>query len=69
VWTANYVLMKSLGAMNRIPYGDAGLNQALAQLAGIGSYDSKTVDRIFAPYEGWKTYLVYYLWRSRREMA
>jgi DNA-3-methyladenine glycosylase II len=68
-WTANYALMKSMGAMNRIPLGDAGVNQALFRHKGLSKSGDETVKRVFAPFEGWKTYLVFYLWRSLREMA
>lgn len=65
LWTANYALMKSLKMMNSIPYGDAGLNKALAGLLGFPkSPRREQVDEYFYAYEGWKAYLVFYLWRS-----
>jgi DNA-3-methyladenine glycosylase II len=68
-WSANYALMKSLGAMNRIPFGDAGINQALLKHKAIPRGGDEAVKKVFLPFEGWKTYLVFYLWRSLREMA
>lgn len=53
--------------MNCIPYGDVGVNNALAQFKGITKPVTKTqVDAVFRHFENWKTYLVFYLWRSQR---
>ncbi len=68
-WSANYVLMKSVRAMNRIPVGDAGLNQALKKFKGIERNNNSEVIKTFEPFTGWKTYLVFYLWRNLRNMA
>ena len=68
-WTANYALMKSVRAMNRIPAGDAGLHQALARYKGLSHPTPSKVEKLLQPFAGWKTYLVFYLWRSLREMA
>jgi DNA-3-methyladenine glycosylase II len=66
-WTANYAIMKNLRAMNGIPYGDSGVNNGLFNLKNIPKKNNrKRVDEIFDQFEGWKTYLVYYLWRSLR---
>ncbi|WGQ08419.1 DNA repair protein [Pedobacter gandavensis] len=65
VWTANYALMKSLKERSCIPHGDAGLLNALVNLGIIK--DKKDVDEIeafFSGYEGWESYLVFYLWRT-----
>ena len=65
LWTANYAMMKCLHLPNSIPYGDSGLNAALFKLKGTDKRPSKeVVDEIFAPFEGWKSYLTRYLWRS-----
>jgi DNA-3-methyladenine glycosylase II len=66
-WTANYTVMKSLRGMNCVPYGDAGIHIALNRLKGIPKKNNRPeVDAVFSQFEGWKTYLVYYLWRSLR---
>ncbi|ALL08127.1 DNA repair protein [Pedobacter sp. PACM 27299] len=65
VWTANYALMKSLKERSCIPHGDAGLLNALVNLDIIK--DKKEVAEIeafFSGYEGWESYLVFYLWRT-----
>jgi DNA-3-methyladenine glycosylase II len=67
-WTANYTLMKTLGGMNGIPYGDSGVNNALLKFKGIPKKNNRVqVDKVFGQFRGWKTYLVFYLWRSLRE--
>jgi DNA-3-methyladenine glycosylase II len=69
-WTANYAIMKGLRAMNGIPYGDSGVNNALFQLKGIAKRNNrKEVDKVFDRFKGWKTYLVFYLWRSLRNQG
>ncbi len=65
LWTANYVMMKSLLLPNAIPYGDSGLNSALYRLELTNKRPTKEeVDAIFEPFDGWKSYLTRYLWRS-----
>ncbi|MES2592827.1 MAG: DNA repair protein [Bacteroidota bacterium] len=66
-WTANYTLMKSLRIMNCVPYGDAGIHHAVQKLKGIDKNNQAAIKALFDAFEGWKTYLVYYLWRSLRE--
>jgi len=64
-WTANYVLMKSLRDPGAIPYGDAGLLNALLG-HGIISNKKELQDMhaLFQRFKGWEAYLVFYLWRS-----
>jgi len=65
VWTANYALMKSLRDPAAIPYGDAGLINALL---GHGVIPDKKelqgMHALFERFKGWEAYLVFYLWRS-----
>ncbi|NOX99474.1 MAG: DNA-3-methyladenine glycosylase 2 family protein [Verrucomicrobia bacterium] len=65
IWTANYVLMKSMGEMSCITYGDAGLNKAVNRFFDTGSKpDNGKIDDIFKNFAGWESYLNFYLWRS-----
>lgn len=65
VWTANYSLMKSLRESGGIPYGDVGLFNALVSHNVIVSRtETDQIDKFFANYKGWQTYVVFYLWRS-----
>lgn len=64
-WTANYVMMKSLGDMTCITYGDTGLSAALHTLFDTDKKPNKsTIDTIFEPFTGWESYLNFYLWSS-----
>lgn len=64
-WTANYVLMKNLGERSCIPYGDAGLLNALVGLNLIVNKEDKAgLDAFFEAFKGWEAYMVFYLWRS-----
>ena len=64
-WTANYALMKCLKLPNAIPHGDVGLFNALHQLKNFPKRpDRQLLDTFFEPFSGWKSYLVFYLWRS-----
>lgn len=65
IWTANYVLMKTLRVPEAIPYGDVGLLKALESHNIIKERtESEKIERFFKKYKGWETYLVFYLWRS-----
>lgn len=64
-WTANYAMMKCLKCPNALTYGDVGLYNALHTIKGFPKRPSKKqLATFFAPFEGWKAYLVLYLWRS-----
>ncbi|NML20281.1 DNA-3-methyladenine glycosylase 2 family protein [Pseudoflavitalea sp. G-6-1-2] len=65
VWTANYVLMKTMRVPNAIPYGDVGLLKALETHEIIKERnETEKIERFFKKYKGWEAYLVFYLWRS-----
>ncbi len=62
-WTANYALMKTFRRMDAIPYGDSGLRAALKK-HGFRADTKVEIDKAFFGFEGWKSYLSFYLWRS-----
>lgn len=65
IWTANYSLMKSLQEQSSVPYGDAGLLNALLQHSIItDKKDHAGIVRFFEGFPGWESYMVFYLWRS-----
>jgi DNA-3-methyladenine glycosylase II len=65
IWTANYTLMKSLRVPTSIPYGDAGLLNALIGHKIIADKkDIRAIEKFFQHFKGWESYLVFYLWRS-----
>jgi DNA-3-methyladenine glycosylase II len=65
LWTANYALMKSLKEPSCIPHGDAGLLNALVNHGIIKTKtDQQTITEFFKAFQGWESYLVFYLWRT-----
>ena len=65
VWTANYALMKCLRDQSAIPYGDAGLLNALMSHGIItNKTELKGMHTLFESFKGWEAYLVFYLWRG-----
>jgi len=64
-WTANYALMKSLKEPACIPHGDAGLLNALVNHGIIKTKNDKpAIAKFFKAFEGWQSYVVFYLWRT-----
>jgi len=64
-WTANYALMKCLREPSCIPYGDAGLHNALKAHGIIkDKTETEAMQQLFDRFAGWESYLVFYLWRS-----
>ncbi|SHF77191.1 DNA-3-methyladenine glycosylase family protein [Pedobacter caeni] len=65
VWTANYTLMKCLKERSCIPFGDAGLLNALVNHGIIADKkQDQEILNFFSAYPSWESYLVFYLWRS-----
>jgi len=65
LWTANYVLMKCLRVHNSIPYGDAGLLNALVKFHIIeDKKDLVGTKQFFRQFKDWESYIVFYLWHS-----
>lgn len=65
IWTANYVLMKTMRDMSCVAYGDSGLNKALNTIFETNKKPTKEeVDDIFKNFKNWESYLNFYLWRT-----
>lgn len=65
LWTANYTLMKCLKERSCIPFGDAGLLNALLNHGLIADKKNpREIEAFFSTYTTWESYLVFYLWRS-----
>jgi DNA-3-methyladenine glycosylase II len=63
-WTAQYTLMKCLKSPEAVPYGDAGINQALFGLKNIPKKGGRAEQEVlYARFKGWEGYLTLYLWR------
>lgn len=64
-WTANYVLMKTLKRMDCITYGDAGLLNGIKAICDLDQKPNRTeLDEFFSGFDGWQSYLVFYIWRT-----
>ncbi len=65
IWSANYVLMKSIRDLSCITYGDSGLNKAIYTIFKTEKKPSKdAIDIIFKDFKNWESYLNFYLWKS-----
>jgi len=65
IWSANYVLMKSIRDMSCITYGDSGLNKAIHTIFKTEKKPTKNeIDMVFKDFENWESYLNFYLWKS-----
>lgn len=64
-WTANYVLMKSIRDPRSMPWGDAGLLNALIRHnIIIDKKDEAGINALFRHFKNNESNLVFYLWRS-----
>lgn len=69
-WTAQYCLMKFGKEMDAVPFGDAGINQALEALKGIPKKNSRGSQvQFYEGFIGYKAYMTLYLWRWLSEKA
>ena len=65
IWSANYVLMKSMRDLSCITYGDSGLNKAIHTIFKTKKRPTKDeIDYIFKDFKNWESYLNFYLWKS-----
>jgi len=65
VWSANYVLMKTIRDTSCITYGDSGLNKAIHTIFKTNKKPTKDeIDNVFKDFKNWESYLNFYLWKS-----
>lgn len=68
-WTAEYLLMRGLGAPDSIPAGDLGLRQVMGRAYGLGRHATEAEVRSFAerwaPYRGWAAFTWWYALQQR----
>ena len=65
IWSANYVLMKSIRDTSCITYGDSGLNKAIHRIFKTEKKPTKDeIDTVFKNFKNWESYLNFYLWKS-----
>lgn len=64
-WTAEYVLMRGLGARDEIPAADLGLQEAARRVFGLPVRPTEAELRALAErWAGWRSYFAFYLWYS-----
>ncbi|MCF6297450.1 MAG: hypothetical protein L3J08_05640 [Flavobacteriaceae bacterium] len=64
IWSANYVLMKSIKDMSCITYGDSELNKVIHTIFKTTKKPKKEeIDAIFKDFKNWESYLNFYLWK------
>lgn len=69
-WTARYALLKAFRHPAGVPFGDAGIGQALHRLKGFAlPLNRPATEAFFAQFGSWQAYLVFYLWRSLAQTA
>ena len=62
-WTAEYVLMRGLGARDELPAADVGLQVAAHEIYGLERRPNEPELRALAePWTGWRSYYAFYLW-------
>jgi DNA-3-methyladenine glycosylase II len=62
-WTAEYVMMRGLGATDSIPAGDLGLQKIIGQAYGLGRTASeKEVRAIAEAWAGWRGWAAFLWW-------
>jgi DNA-3-methyladenine glycosylase II len=63
-WSANYVLLRSLGRTDAIPYGDAGMINAYKKIFTLQSKPtSEEICHYLDRFPGWQAYVVLFWWR------
>jgi len=69
-WSVNYLMMRSLGYADCVPYGDTGLQAGLRKLHVLeGKIDREQTDRLLAPFSPYRSLATYHLWQSLKETA
>jgi DNA-3-methyladenine glycosylase II len=69
-WTAEYVLMRGLGARDELPAADIGLQTAAARIYRLDRRPTEPELRALAePWAGWRSYYAFYLWFTLNPVA
>lgn len=64
-WSAHYVAMRCLKAMQALPSSDVGLQNAIKQQKQLESKPTaEAVEELAKEWRGWQAYATLYLWRS-----
>lgn len=63
-WSANYLMMRSLGFADCVPVGDTGLTSALARFFGVARPDPEQTLALMARFRPFRSLATFHLWRS-----
>lgn len=64
-WSINYLMMRAMGFMDCVPYGDTGLQSGLRQLYDLeGKIDKDETDRLLEPFAPYRSLATFHLWQS-----
>ncbi len=63
-WTAEMILMFSLGREDVFSMGDIGLRNAISKIYNVDRDDLETVEKISKKWKPYRTYAARYLWKS-----
>ena len=65
IWSANYLLMRSLGYADCVPLGDTGLTAGLVHFHGLESKPTLTeIEAMMKPFCPYRSLATYHLWQS-----
>lgn len=68
-WTAQMVLIFSLGRLDVLPHADLGIRSAMRRLYGLAELPNKSeAHRIAAPWRPYASVASWYLWRSLEQV-
>jgi AraC family transcriptional regulator of adaptative response / DNA-3-methyladenine glycosylase II len=64
-WSANYLMMRSFGFMDCVPFGDTGLLAGLVNLYSLEVRpDLRETKRLMAPFAPYRSLATFHLWQS-----
>ena len=69
-WTADMLLMFSLGRPDVLPVGDLGIQRGIKLVYGLEKMpDAKTMEELAEPWRPYRTAASWYLWRSQDNLT
>jgi len=63
-WSANYLMMRALGAPDCVPLGDTGLTSALAKFFDVPRPGAAETTVLMEPFRPYRSLATYHLWQS-----
>lgn len=63
-WSANYLMMRALGAPDCVPLGDTGLTSALSRFFDVPRPNAEETLALMEPFRPYRSLATYHLWQS-----